>query len=68
MKPILRLLVVAAFAFAPAVARADTYVYVQNNTPFAFPVEIVRPSGLALGTSYWKKGVSFINPGERARI
>ena len=49
-------------------AHADTYVYVQNNTPFAFPVEIVQPSGLALGSQYWKRGASYVNPGERARI
>jgi len=69
MKPLVKIFLAAAVCFiAPSIANADTYVYVQNNTPFAFPVEIVRPSGLALGTQYWKSGVSFINPGQRARI
>ncbi len=49
-------------------ATAETYIYVQNNTPFAFPVEIVRPSGLALGTAYWKAGTNWVQPGQRAMI
>lgn len=63
-----RALVVATAVGTAGAAVADTYVYVQNNTPFAFPVEIVRPSGLALPTSYWKAGTNWVQPGQRAMI
>ncbi|RYX82159.1 hypothetical protein EON83_20800 [bacterium] len=47
---------------------ADTYVYLQNNTPFAFDVQINRPNGLALPTQYWKGGAARVEPGQRARL
>jgi sphingomyelin phosphodiesterase len=49
-------------------AKAETTVFVQNNTPFSFPVEIVRPSGLALPGQYWKAGARYVNAGQRASI
>lgn len=56
-----------ALAAAP-LAQSETNIYVQNNTPFAFPVEIKRPSGKALGGQYWKAGVKYVLPGQRAKI
>lgn len=48
-----------------ATALADTYVYVHNNTPFGFNVQIEQPSGLALPSEYWKRGASTIAPGKQ---
>ncbi|BCM90027.1 sphingomyelinase C [Abditibacteriota bacterium] len=47
---------------------ADTYVYVQNNTPFHFDVQINQPAGLDLPPTYWRRGVAAIEPGQRVKL
>ena len=54
--------------FSSRPAAAETRVYVQNNTPFAFTLDVARPGGLALPGQYWKKGASVANPGQRTWI
>jgi sphingomyelin phosphodiesterase len=44
-----------------SVTLADTYVYVHNNTPFAYDARV----DTNLSTSYWKRGESYVAPGKQ---
>jgi sphingomyelin phosphodiesterase len=50
-----------------AVARTETIVYVQNNTPFAFDVG-VEQSGTPLSAENWQRGVQTLAPGRRDAV
>jgi sphingomyelin phosphodiesterase len=57
------LLLTLTALFLASTTRADTHVYVHNNTPFAYDARIETN----LGGQYWKRGDNFIAPG-RQRI
>lgn len=59
------ILVVLALGSVPVFA--ETNVFVQNNTPFAFSVA-TQQSGASLRADAWQRGVNFIGPGRRDAV
>lgn len=61
----LRWFLLALLAFIAPSSWADTYVYVHNNTPFAYNASIQTN----LSNEYWKRGASSVRPGlQRVRM
>ena len=61
MKRLALFLVALACLLTPRAGWADTYVYVHNNTPFAFDARV----DTNLSTEYWKRGESVVPAGKQ---